>query len=63
MQQAREQNENTVGATDCAGTNTQEQNVLSNASANFIVDLKEHATACNWNNIRHNVSATVELLQ
>jgi hypothetical protein len=42
---------------------TQEQNVLSNASANFIVDLKEHATACNWNNIRHNVSATVELLQ
>jgi ribonuclease HI len=30
---------------------TREQNVLSNALVNLAMDLKEHATACNWNNI------------
>jgi ribonuclease HI len=29
-----------------------EENVVSNALANLAIDLKEHATACNWKNIR-----------
>jgi ribonuclease HI len=31
---------------------TREQNVLSNSLVYLAMDLKEHATACNWNNIR-----------
>ena len=52
MQQAREENENTVGANRIVIERiTREENVLSNALVNLAIDLKEHATACNWNNI------------
>jgi ribonuclease HI len=52
MQQARDEIANSVGANRIVLERiTQEQNVLSNALVNLAIDLKEHATACNWNNI------------
>jgi ribonuclease HI len=50
---AREENLNSVGANRIVLEQiTREQNVLSNALVNLAMNLKEHATACNWNNIR-----------
>jgi ribonuclease HI len=60
IQQAREENENTVGANRIVLERiTQEQNVLSNALMNLAIDLKEHATAFNWNNIRQQCERNV----